>query len=139
MRWKPGSHGSTYGGNPVAIASAMATIDLIEGGLMSNAQQMGDYIFGKTAGWTKQFKIIGDVRGKGLMIGIEIVRDQRTKEKAADLRDAVITKAFHKGLLLLGSGENSIRMSPPLLIDREQADCAIRILEESFREVEKAL
>src|ERR1700738_4824222 len=135
MKWKPGSHGSTYGGNPVAIASAMATIDLIEGGLMGNAQQMGDYIFGKIASWTKQFKIVGDVRGKGLMIGIEIVRHQRTKEKAADLRDAVITKAVHKGLLLLGSGENSIRMSPPLLIDREQADCAIRILEESFREI----
>lgn len=139
MKWKPGSHGSTYGGNPVAIASAMATMDLIEGGLMTNAQRMGEYIFGKIAGWTKQFKIVGDVRGKGLMVGIEIVRDQRTKEKAADLRDVVITKAFHKGLLLLGSGENSIRMSPPLLIDPEQADYAIKTLEECFREVEKSL
>jgi len=82
---------------------------------------------------------VGDGRGKGLMVGIESVRDQRTKEKAADLRNEVITKAFHKGLLLLGSGENSIRLSPPLLIDREQTDCAIKILEECFREVEKTL
>lgn len=136
MKWKPGSHGTTYGGNPVAIASAMATMDLIEGGYMANAQKMGDYIFGKIADWTKRFKIVGDVRGKGLMIGVEIVRDQRTKERAGDLRDAIIDRAFHKGLLLLGSGENSIRISPPLLIDEEQADCAIQIFEDCFREAE---
>ena len=139
MKWKPGSHGTTYGGNPVAIASAMATMDLIEGGLMANAQKMGDYIFAKTADWTKRFKVVGEVRGKGLMIGVEIVRDQRTKEKAADLRDAIITSAFHQGLLLLGSGENTIRMSPPLLIDQEQADCALAIFEQCFREAEAKL
>jgi 4-aminobutyrate aminotransferase len=139
MTWKAGSHGSTYGGNPVCIAAAMATMDLIEGGYMANAKKMGDYIFSHISDWPKRFRIIGDVRGKGLMIGIEIVRDQKTKEKAADLRDAVIKKAFHCGLLLLSSGENSIRMSPPLLIDKEQADCAIHTLEESFRAVEKTL
>jgi 4-aminobutyrate aminotransferase len=139
MRWKPGSHGTTYGGNPVCIASAMATLDLIESQYMANARRMGDYIFARITDWPKKFKVVGDVRGRGLMIGIEIVRDQRTKEKAADLRNAIINRAFHKGLLLLSSGENSIRVSPPLLIDEEQADCAMKTLEECFREVEKTI
>jgi 4-aminobutyrate aminotransferase len=139
MKWGPGAHGTTYGGNPVCIASALATMDLIEGGLMANAKKVGDYIFGKINDWPKRFRIVGDVRGKGLMVGVEIVRDQKTKEKAANLRDRVIDNAFHRGLLTLGSGENSIRMSPPLIIDEEQADCAIRIMEESVREAEKSL
>jgi 4-aminobutyrate aminotransferase len=139
MTWKKGSHGSTYGGNPVCIASAMATLDLIEGGYMENARKTGETIFRRIGDWPQRFRIVGDVRGKGLMIGIEIVRDQKTKEKAVDLRDAVINKAFHKGLLVLSSGENSMRISPPLLIDEEQADFAIRTLEDCFREVEKTL
>jgi len=139
MQWKPGSHGTTYGGNPVCVAASLATLDLIEGCYMANAEKMGNYIFGKIGDWPKRFKIAGDVRGKGLMVGVEIVRDQRTKEKAHDLRDKVITNAFHRGLLTLGSGENTIRMSPPLLIDQEQADCAIGIMEESLREAEKSL
>jgi 4-aminobutyrate aminotransferase len=100
---------------------------------------MGNYIFGKISDWPKRFKIVGDVRGKGLMVGTEFVRDQRTKEKAQDLRDKVVDAAFHKGLLTLGSGENSIRMSPALIIDEEQADCAIQIMEDSIRQVEKTL
>jgi 4-aminobutyrate aminotransferase len=139
MQWKTGSHGTTYGGNPVCVAAAMATLDLIEGGLMANAEKMGKYIFSKIGDWPKRFRIVGDVRGKGLMIGTEIVRDQRTKERAADLRDKVVENAFRRGLLTLGSGENSIRMSPPLLIDEEQADAAIGIMEESIREAEKSL
>lgn len=139
MQWKPGAHGTTYGGNPVCVASALATMDLIEGGYMANASKLGGYIFGKIADWTKKFKIVGDIRGKGLMIGVEIVRNQQTKEKASDLRDKIIDNAFHRGLLTLGSGENSIRLSPPLMIDQEQADCAIRIMEESIREAEKSL
>jgi len=139
MSWKPGSHGTTFGGNPVCLAAAIATLDLLEGGLMANAKKMGDYIFAKTADWTKKFKIVGDVRGRGLMIGIEIVRDQRTKERAADLRNAIVDMAFHKGLLILGAGENTIRLSPPLVIDEEQADFAVRTLEECLREAEKKL
>jgi len=139
MQWKPGAHGTTYGGNPVCIASALATMELIEGALMANARKVGDYVFGKINDWPQRFKIVGDVRGKGLMIGVEFVRDQKTKEKASDLRDRVIDNAFHRGLLTLGSGENSIRLSPPLIIDEEQADCAIRIMEESIREAEKNL
>ena len=139
MNWKPGAHGTTFGGNPVCLAAAIATLDLLESGLMTNAKKMGDYIFAKTADWSKKFKIVGDVRGRGLMIGIEIVRDQRTKERAADLRNAIVDMAFHKGLLILGAGENTIRLSPPLIIDEEQADFAIRTLEECFCEAEKKI
>src|SRR3989475_5400964 len=137
MNWKPGAHGTTFGGNPVCLAAAIATLDLLEGGLVANAKKIGDYIFAKTADWTNKFKIVGDVRGKGLMVGVEFVRDQRTKERAADLRNAIVDRAFHKGLLVLGAGENSLRLSPPLLIDQEQADFAVRTLEECIREAEK--
>ena len=139
MDWKPGSHGTTFGGNPVCLAASLATMDLIEGGLMENARKIGKYIFERTADWTNKFKIVGDVRGKGLMVGIEFVRDQRTKERAADLRNAIVDRAFHKGLLVLGAGENSLRLSPPLLIDEEQADFAVRTLEECICEAEKKL
>jgi 4-aminobutyrate aminotransferase len=137
MKWKPGAHGTTFGGNPVCIAAALATVDLIEGEYLHNTAKVGDYLFAKLTDWTKKFKIVGDVRGRGLMIGIEIVRDQRTKEKAADLRDAIVDSAFHKGLLILGAGANTIRLSPPLLIDEEQADFAVRTLEECIREAEQ--
>ncbi len=136
MNWKPGSHGTTFGGNPVCIAAALATMDLIESQYMENARQMGDWLFGRMKDWAKKFKIVGEVRGRGLMVGIEIVKDQRTKEKGGDLRNAIVEKAFHKGLLILGAGENSVRLSPPLLIDEEQADFAVRTLEECFREAE---
>ena len=139
MRWKPGSHGTTYGGNPVCVAAALATLDLVEGGLMANAKKVGEHIFRKTADWTNRFKIVGDVRGKGLMIGVELVRDQKTKERGPELRDRVVQAAFRRGLLTLGSGENSIRMSPPLIIDEAQADCAMGIMEEAIGEVEKGL
>jgi 4-aminobutyrate aminotransferase len=139
MKWGPGAHGSTFGGNPVAIAAALTTMDLIESQYMENARRMGDYLFGRMAEWTRKFKVVGDVRGRGLMIGIEIVRDQRSKEKAADLRNAIVDLAFHKGLLVLGAGENSLRLSPPLLIDEEQADFAVKTLEECFREAEKKI
>jgi 4-aminobutyrate aminotransferase len=137
MNWKPGSHGTTFGGNPVCVAAALATMDLIETQYKENARRMGDYLFKRMADWTDKFKIVGDVRGRGLMIGVEIVRDQRTKEKAADLRNAVVDNAFHKGLLILGAGSNSLRLSPPLMIDEEQADFAVRTLEECIREAEK--
>jgi 4-aminobutyrate aminotransferase len=88
------------------------------------------------ADWTKKFKIVGDVRGRGLMIGIEIVRDQRTKEEAPDLRNAIVDAAFHKGLLVLGAGANTVRLSPPLLIDEEQADFALQTLATCIREAE---
>src|ERR1700731_1050938 len=124
--WKPGSHGTTFGGNPVCVAAALATMDLIETQYKENARRMGDYLSSKMADWTKKFKIVGDVRGRGLMIGVEIVRDQRTKEEAADLRNAIVDLAFHKGLLVLGAGANTVRLSPPLVIDEDQADFAVQ-------------
>ena len=139
MNWTPGAHASTFGGNPVSIAASLATMSLLEGGYMANAARMGEFIFRQTADWRERHKIVGDVRGKGLMIGIEIVRDQKTKEKAPELRNQVVQKAFAKGLLVLGAGENSLRLAPPLMIDEEQAAFAVRTLDEIIGEVERAV
>ena len=139
MSWKPGAHGTTFGGNPVCLAAALATQELIETQYLENARVMGDFLFARLADWPKKYKIVGDVRGRGLMIGIEIVRDRRTKEKAADLRNLIVELAFQKGLCILGAGENTIRLSPPLLIDEEQADFAVRTLEECMVEAEKKI
>lgn len=138
MDWKPGAHASTFGGNPIAIAAALATIGLIENEYMANAARVGDFMFGKMADWTQRHKIVGDVRGKGLMIGIEIVRDRQTKEPAPDLRRRILEAAFYKGLLILGAGESTLRLAPPLLIDEEQAAFAIRTLEACIDEVERS-
>jgi 4-aminobutyrate aminotransferase len=103
---------------------------------MENARRMGEYIFGRISGWPGKFRIVGDVRGKGLMIGIEIVADRETKEPAPKLRDSIENLAFSKGLLVLGAGANTIRLAPPLVIDEEQANFAINTLEACIREAE---
>ncbi len=139
MDWKPGAHASTFGGNPVCIAAALATIDLVERQYMENARRMGEFILGRVADWRERHKIVGDIRGRGLMIGIEVVRDQKTKEKAQDLRERIVKLAFSKGLLMLGAGENTLRIAPPLVIDEEQADFAVRTLDSCITEVEKSL
>jgi 4-aminobutyrate aminotransferase len=139
MNWTPGAHASTFGGNPVAIAASLATIALLEQDYIANATRIGEFIFKQTKNWTGLHKIVGDVRGKGLMIGIEIVRDQKTKERAPDLRDRIVQMAFHKGLLILGAGENSLRLAPPLLIDEEQAEFAVSTLGACIAEVERSL
>ena len=139
MDWTPGAHASTFGGNPVCIAAAEATMGLLEREYIENARRMGDVIFGRMNGWRERHPIVGDIRGKGLMIGIEIVRDQKTKEKAPDLRNRLVRAAFEKGLLILGAGENSLRLSPPLLIDEEQADFAVRTLDVCISEVERTM
>src|SRR6202162_155140 len=136
MTWKPGSQGTAFGGHPVCSAAGLATFDLIDSQYRENAGQVGDYIFQKTAKWTDKYKIVGDVRGRGLMIGIEIVHDQKTKEKGANLRNHIVDLAFRQGLCILGAGENTLRLSPPLLIDREQANAALAILEQCIHEVE---
>ena len=138
MNWQPGSHASTFGGNPVSVAAALATMDLLETKYMENARRVGEFLLGRLANWPALHRIVGDVRGKGLMIGVEIVRDQKTKERAQGLRDSIVDRAFEKGLLLLGAGENTIRLCPPLVIDEEQADFAAGILEDCIREVETA-
>jgi 4-aminobutyrate aminotransferase len=137
MDWVPGSHASTFGGNPVSCQAALATIKLLEEGLIENAARMGDYLLSKLVEFQKRFRLIGDVRGKGLMIGIEMVKDLETKEKAIEERNRVIEACFKKGLLILGCGENVIRLSPPLIITKKEADIALTIFEEVLRKVEK--
>lgn len=138
MDWKPGAHASTFGGNPVSVAAALATLDLLESQYVENARRVGEFLMRRMVDWPSRHRIVGDVRGKGLMIGVEIVRDQKTKERAGDLRENIVDRAFEKGLLLLGAGENTIRIAPPLVIDEEQADFAARTLESCISEVEKS-
>src|SRR5688572_14553911 len=130
MTWPPGAHASTFGGNPVACAAALTTIELLEEGLMENAARMGAHMKDRMRDWTTRFPIVGDVRGLGLMLGVELVRDQRTKEKAPVVRDRVVDLAFERGLLILGAGDSTLRLCPPLIISRDQCDFAIDTLEE---------
>ena len=138
MDWRPGAHASTFGGNPVSVAAALATMDLLEAQYIENARRVGAFLMGRMSDWPARHRIVGDVRGKGLMIGVEIVRDQKTKERAGDLREAIVDLAFEKGLLLLGAGENTIRIAPPLIVDEEQAAFAAQTLEACISEVEKS-
>jgi len=139
MNWKPGAHASTFGGNPVCIAASLATIKLIENGYMENARKMGDYILKHIVDWPKRHKSVGEIRGRGLMIGVEFVLDQKTRERAHDLRDSIVDLAFTKGLLVLGAGENSLRLAPPLLIDQDQAHFALEVLDACITEAERKL
>jgi 4-aminobutyrate aminotransferase len=135
MDWVPGSHASTFGGNPISCQAALATIELLEEGLTENAARLGNYLLGRLKEFQKRFRLIGDVRGKGLMIGIEMVKDPVTKEKATEERNKVIQACFKRGLLILGAGENVIRLSPPLIITQREADTALTILEEVLEEI----
>jgi 4-aminobutyrate aminotransferase len=139
MDWTPGAHASTFGGNPVCIAASLATLALIEKSYMANAARMGEFIKRQTADWTQRHKIVGEIRGRGLMIGIEFVRDQKTKERAPDLRNRIVQMAFLKGLLVLGSGDTTLRLCPPLMIDEEQAEFAVRTLDGIITEIERTL
>ncbi len=130
MDWKPGSHASTFGGNPVCVEASLATIELLEESLMDNARVVGQQLMARMQSWPRRFPIVGDIRGMGLMIGVEIVRNQQTREKAPDLRDHIEALAFERGVLLLGCGESAIRLSPPLVIQKDQADHALNVIEE---------
>jgi len=130
MTWPPGAHASTFGGNPVSCAAALATIALLEEGLVENARRMGEYLMDRLRTWPARFPEVGDVRGLGLMIGVELVRDQGTREKAPALRDEIVQLAFERGLLILGAGESTLRLCPPLTITRDQCDFALETLEE---------
>jgi 4-aminobutyrate aminotransferase len=129
MTWPPGAHASTFGGNPVACSAAITTIALLEHELIDNAARMGAYMKNRMRQWPARFPIVGDVRGLGLMLGVELVRDQRTREKAPALRDRVVDLAFERGLLILGAGDNTLRLCPPLIITRDQCDFALDTLE----------
>jgi 4-aminobutyrate aminotransferase len=130
MTWPPGEHASTFGGNPVSIAASLATIELLEQELLDNASRVGAHMLNRLAGWPKRFRHVGDVRGLGLMIGVEMVRDQDSKERAPELRDRLEFLAFERGLLTLGAGPNTLRLCPPLVLTKHQADFAADTLEE---------
>lgn len=135
MQWKPGAHASTFGGNPVSVAAALTTIQLLEQELVDNAARVGARMKERMLSWPSRFPIVGDVRGLGLMLGIEIIRDKETKEKAPELRDRIVELGFEKGILILGAGQNSIRLAPPLVLTADQADFALDTLEECIGEV----
>jgi 4-aminobutyrate aminotransferase len=135
MDWAPGAHASTFGGNPVSCVAAMETIKLIEGGLMSNAATVGAHLIDRCRELQSRHPMIGDVRGRGLMIGLDFVKDRTTKEPAPAERDAVLQACFRRGLVLLGCGENSIRLSPALVVTRDEADTAIAILDQALSEL----
>lgn len=137
MDWKPGSHASTFGGNPVSIAAALATMDIIQREAMANAATVGEFMLERLRGWVKTHPLVGDVRGRGLMIGIELVKDKATREPAPELRDRVETLAFERGLMMLGCGATSLRLCPPLVVTREEATVALDLLEEALSSVEK--
>ncbi len=139
MDWAPGSHASTFGGNPVSIAAALATMKILEREGIRNAATVGEFMLERLRGWKKSHPLVGDVRGRGLMIGIEIVKDKATREAAVELRNRIETLAFERGLIILGCGETSLRLSPPLIVSKEQATVALDILEEALTTAEKEL
>jgi 4-aminobutyrate aminotransferase len=134
MTWKAGTHGSTFGGNPLACEASLETLALLEEGLMANAARMGKRLLGKLRKLAGEFEIIGDVRGRGLMIGMELVKDRETREPAAKEADAIVQAAFKRGLLLLSCGESTIRFCPPLVVKAREIDTAVNILTDLLRE-----
>ena len=134
MNWVPGSHASTFGGNPVACQAALATIKILEEGLIDNAAKQGAYMMNELKKLERMYPIIGDVRGLGLMLAVEIVRDKETKEYASEIRDSIIQKAFSKGLLLLSCGRSAIRFCPPLILSKNDTDIALSIFDKCLKE-----
>jgi 4-aminobutyrate aminotransferase len=139
MDWKKGSHGNTYGGNPIACAASLATIELIENEYMQNAATVGEYAIDALTEIMGRHPSIGDVRGKGLMIGVEFVKDRETKEPAKELTERVIHLAFERGLLMLSCGKSVIRVAPPLSISRSEVDEGLKLFEEAITLAEKEM
>jgi 4-aminobutyrate aminotransferase len=135
QKWSRGAHGNTFGGNPLCCAAALATIDLVEREYCANAAKVGDYFLQRLRAFAERFAVVGEVRGKGLMIGIELVKDRSGKEPAKKLCDALITQAYHNGLILLSCGLSTVRFMPPLVIDEGDVDEAIALLGQSLTEV----
>jgi len=137
MSWPPGTHASTFGGNPVSCAAALATINILRERLVKNAETVGSYLLDRLRALADAHPLIGEVRGKGLMIGVELVRDRKTKERAVTERDAVLEAMFARGVLILGAGRNTVRFAPPLVLSKEQADSAVKVFDEALTEIEK--
>jgi len=137
MTWKSGSHGSTFGGNPLACEAALVTLDLIEKRLMGNSLKMGSLLMRGLIKLKERYSIIGDVRGRGLMIGAELVKDHKTRAPAVRESQEIVRQAFQKGLLLLPCGESVIRFSPPLIISAQEVNIALEIFSEVLDQYEK--
>ncbi len=135
MSWPPGAHASTFGGNPVSCAAANATIGLLKEGLVANAATVGEHLMGGLRALQPKHGLIGDVRGKGLMIGVELVRDRERKARAVEERNALVQAMFHRGVLVLGAGRNALRFAPPLVLTVEQANEVLRVVDESLTEI----
>jgi 4-aminobutyrate aminotransferase len=135
MSWPPGAHASTFGGNPVACAAATTTIRLLKEGLVANAAAVGEHLQNGIRELQRAHPIIGDVRGIGLMIGIELVRDRTTKERAVEERNALVQGMFRRGVLVLGAGKNAIRLAPPLVLSKSLADSVLRVMDEALGEI----
>jgi 4-aminobutyrate aminotransferase len=129
MDWHKGAHASTFGGNPVALAAAMKTIELLEGGLIDNSRDVGAHLEAGLNKLKDKHDCIGDVRGMGMMLGVEIVTDQETLKPNPELRDKIEVECYKRGLIILGCGPNSIRWSPPLILAREHVDVALEIFD----------
>ncbi|WP_158790234.1 acetyl ornithine aminotransferase family protein [Granulicella sp. L60] len=130
MDWVPGSHASTFGGNPICIAAALATLDIIEREGLQNASTVGEKMLSRLRPWVAKHATVGDVRGRGLMIGVEIVKDKQSRKPVGPMRDRIVDLAFERGLLILGCGETTLRLCPPLILNQSEADVALDILEE---------
>jgi 4-aminobutyrate aminotransferase len=137
--WPRGAHGNTYGGNPVCCAAALATLDLVEREYARNAAEVGSYFLDRLRELAAGHEVIGEVRGKGLMIGVELVSDRSSKVPARELCHAVIHRAFHNGLILLSCGASTVRFMPPLMVTRGDVDEALAIVEASLVEAMAAV
>lgn len=135
MNWPPGSHGTTFGGNPVSCAASLATIELLEHELTAKAARVGAYLKDRLTELAAKYTLIGDVRGVGLMVGVELVRDRASKAPAPTERDRIIESCFKKGLLLLGCGESTVRFCPPLIVDEQHVDAAVRLFDAALAEI----
>jgi 4-aminobutyrate aminotransferase len=135
MKWGQGAHGSTFGGNPVCCAAALATLDLVEGGLTTNARAMGERLVSGLRRLAERHETIGDVRGVGLMIGVEFVKDRATREPASQLVHELVQQAFRRGLLLLGAGKSALRLAPPLVVDAYDVDTALGMIDDLLGEL----
>jgi 4-aminobutyrate aminotransferase len=135
--WGPGAHASTFGGNPISCAAGIATFDLLKNGLIDNAACMGDYMISRLFEIQDRHPAIGQVRGKGLMVGVELVKDRETRERSPDMRNAIVNYAFEEGLLILGCGTNTIRIIPPLTVTAQEIDAALLIFEHCVARAEE--
>ncbi|HZB27057.1 MAG TPA: acetyl ornithine aminotransferase family protein [Gemmatimonadales bacterium] len=133
--WESGSHGSTFGGNPVCCAAALTTLDLVEGGLMANAARIGERLLSGACRLAAKHDCIGDVRGRGLMVGMEFVKNRETREPAPALVQQLVQRSFREGLLLLGAGQSSLRLAPPLVVDETDVDTALDMIDATLGEI----